>query len=148
MLGRKHVLLGGLALFLAGAIIAAVAGSTVVLLIGRTVQGVGAAGTISVTVIIVTDLVPLRQRPQWIGLLNGMWAIGSVTGPVIGGAFAAVDWVRLHVSRIICMLYLNRTMVNHTYDADRPIALDFLDQHTTRRHKFHWRSFVSALKHS
>ena len=44
------------------------------------------------TEIVVTDLVPLRYRGQWQGLIAAMWSLGSVTGPVIGGAFAIVQW--------------------------------------------------------
>ncbi len=44
------------------------------------------------TEIVVTDLVPLRFRGQWAGLIAAMWSIGSVSGPVIGGAFAIVQW--------------------------------------------------------
>ena len=44
------------------------------------------------TEIVVTDLVPLRYRGQWAGLIAAMWSLGSVSGPVIGGAFAIVQW--------------------------------------------------------
>jgi len=44
------------------------------------------------TEIVVTDLVPLRWRGQWQGIIAGMWSIGSVSGPIIGGAFAQVQW--------------------------------------------------------
>ena len=44
------------------------------------------------TEIVVTDLVPLRWRGQWAGVIAAMWSIGSVSGPLIGGAFAQVQW--------------------------------------------------------
>jgi len=44
------------------------------------------------TEIVITDLVPLRWRGQWAGIIAGMWSIGSVSGPIIGGAFAQVQW--------------------------------------------------------
>jgi MFS family permease len=44
------------------------------------------------TEIVVTDLVPLRYRGQWAGIIAAMWSIGSVSGPLIGGAFAQVQW--------------------------------------------------------
>lgn len=44
------------------------------------------------TEIVITDLVPLRYRGQWAGIIAGMWSIGSVSGPIIGGAFATVEW--------------------------------------------------------
>ena len=49
-------------------------------------------GIIVLVEIVVTDLVPLRYRGQWYGVIAAMWACGSVSGPVIGGAFATVQW--------------------------------------------------------
>jgi MFS family permease len=49
-------------------------------------------GIIALTEILITDLVPLRYRGQWAGAIAAMWSLGSVTGPVIGGAFAQVEW--------------------------------------------------------
>lgn len=47
----------------------------------------------SLTEILITDLVPLRERGKWFGYQSLTWAIGSVTGPLIGGAFAQeVTW--------------------------------------------------------
>jgi len=43
--------------------------------------------------ILVTDLVPLSVRGVWFGYLGSMWAIGSVSGPLVGGVFAQkVSW--------------------------------------------------------
>lgn len=38
--------------------------------------------------IILTDIVPLRQRPKYNGFVSLSWAVGSMTGPLIGGAIA------------------------------------------------------------
>ena len=90
-----------LLLFLVGAIIAAVANGFATLLVGRSLQGVGGGGLIALTEIVVTDLVPLRLRGKWFGIISGMWSLGSVTGPVIGGAFAQdVSWVCSPRSRV------------------------------------------------
>ena len=99
--GRKPVIMIALLLFLAGAIVAAVANGFTLLLVGRSLQGVGGGGLITLTEIVVTDLVPLRLRGKWFGIISGMWSLGSVTGPVIGGAFAEdVTWVCSPTSRI------------------------------------------------
>ncbi|KAL8749869.1 MAG: hypothetical protein Q9199_007429 [Rusavskia elegans] len=91
--GRKPMILTGLVFFLIGAIIAAVARDFAVLLAGRSLQGIGGGGLIALTEIVVADLVPLRLRGQWFGLISAMWALGSVTGPIIGGAFAqGANW--------------------------------------------------------
>ena len=93
--GRKPLVMLALVLFLIGAIVAATANGFGPLLVGRSLQGVGGGGLIALTEILVTDLVPLRQRGQWFGVISAMWSLGSVTGPIIGGAFAqSVSWVR------------------------------------------------------
>ena len=80
-------------LFTIGAIVAALAKNFTALLIGRSIQGVGGGGTISIVEVLVTDLVPLRERGKWFGYFSMIWALGTVTGPVIGGAFAQnVSW--------------------------------------------------------
>ena len=82
-----------LVFFLIGAIVAAVANDFGVLLVGRSFQGIGGGGLIALTEILVTDMVPLRLRGQWFGIISAMWSIGSVTGPIVGGAFAQeVTW--------------------------------------------------------
>lgn len=48
----------------------------------------GAGGVIALSEIVVTDLVDLRRRGKWFGYLSIMWVVGSISGPVIGGAFA------------------------------------------------------------
>ena len=84
----------GLVFFLIGALVAALANDFGTLLVGRAFQGIGGGGLIALTEILVTDLVPLRLRGQWFGIISAMWSIGSVSGPIIGGAFAQkVSWV-------------------------------------------------------
>lgn len=92
--GRRPVIMVGLVLFLIGAIIAGVSQGFGALLVGRSLQGIGGGGLIALTEIVVTDLVPLRLRGQWFGVISAMWSVGSVSGPIIGGAFAQnVTWV-------------------------------------------------------
>lgn len=105
--------------FTVGAIVASVANNFTVILVGRSIQGIGGGGIIALTEIIVTDLVPLRERGKYFGFLSMMWAIGSVSGPIIGGAFAQeanwrwIFWLNLPfcaLGFVLIPLYLN---LNH-----------------------------------
>lgn len=58
------------------------------LLAGRSVQGIGGGGILSLNLVILTDVVPLRQRPAYLAITQGAWAIGTIIGPLIGGLFA------------------------------------------------------------
>ena len=53
----------------------------------------GGGGILVLGDIIVTDLVPLRFRGNFFSIFGAMWAIGSVSGPIVGGAFSQeVSW--------------------------------------------------------
>jgi MFS family permease len=90
--GRKQMTLVALSFFLAEALIAALARGFTLLLVGRSVQGVGGGGLVAITEIVLTDLVPLSKRGTYTGVIGSMYAIGGAAGPIIGGAFAQVGW--------------------------------------------------------
>lgn len=78
----KWVFLAGVIFFEIGSLIAGVSPSSAVLIVGRAVSGVGAAGIFSGAIIILATSVPLRQRPIYTGLLASMHGIASVAGPL------------------------------------------------------------------
>ncbi|RMZ85099.1 hypothetical protein DV738_g70, partial [Chaetothyriales sp. CBS 135597] len=90
--GRVPMVLTAITFFMAGVLMAALCNNFGLMLAGRTIQGIGGGGIIALTEILITDLIPLRFRGQWSGMISGTWSLGSVTGPVIGGAFASVGW--------------------------------------------------------
>jgi MFS family permease len=63
--GRKPLTYVALTFFAVGAIIAGAAKNFTTMLVGRSLQGIGAGGIISLTEIIITDMVPLRERGKW-----------------------------------------------------------------------------------
>ncbi|KAF2754290.1 MFS general substrate transporter [Pseudovirgaria hyperparasitica] len=91
--GRKPLIYVSLVLFLAGSIVAAVANNFTVILVGRSIQGTGGGGIIVLTEIVVTDMVPLRERGKYFSFISAMWSVGTVVGPLLGGGFAQnVSW--------------------------------------------------------
>lgn len=91
--GRKSMVITSLIFFGVGAVVAATATAMPAMLVGRALQGSGGGGILVLTDVVITDLVPLRFRGNYFSLLGVMWAIGSVSGPIVGGAFAEnVSW--------------------------------------------------------
>lgn len=120
--GRRWVTTTSVILFLAGLLISGLAQNFTVLLAGRTVQGIGGGGIIVLTQLIICDLIPLRLRGQYFGIISGMYAIGSVSGPLLGGAFSEkVTWVRNLISNALFGPLIVMT------------ALDLLDQSPLHR---------------
>ncbi|KAF8486502.1 major facilitator superfamily domain-containing protein [Gautieria morchelliformis] len=86
--GRRPVMLCSLFIFASGSAVCGAAPSLGVLIVGRTIQGLGGGGILSLTQIILSDLVPLRERGMFNGLVGIAWAVASGVGPVIGGSLA------------------------------------------------------------
>ncbi|KAG5291956.1 MFS multidrug transporter [Histoplasma ohiense] len=86
--GRREVMLASVSLFTAGSLIACLAQNFSMLLTGRSIQGVGAGGVFVLGYVILTDIVPLRQRPKFTAIIQIAWAIGTILGPLFGGIFA------------------------------------------------------------
>ncbi|KAK1491207.1 major facilitator superfamily transporter [Colletotrichum tamarilloi] len=86
--GRPIILIGSLVFFTVGTILCCVSNGIGLLLGGRVIQGIGAGGMYVLSLVVFTDIVPLRHRPKYYGIIQMAWAIGSLTGPIIGGAVA------------------------------------------------------------
>lgn len=83
----QWVYLFALAVFEAGSLICGAAPSSVVLIIGRAIAGLGGAGLLLGSMLIVTEIMPLDKIPLFIGLLSGLYGIAGIVGPLLGGAF-------------------------------------------------------------
>ena len=92
ILGRKFSIYIALFFFAIGAVLAGVATTIPMMLAGRSLQGVGGAGLIALTEIVLADLIPLRYRGTYTGVLASMYALGGGVGPVVGGLFAQSNW--------------------------------------------------------
>ncbi|KAJ4407042.1 hypothetical protein N0V91_004208 [Didymella pomorum] len=102
--GRQQMLLLSLVFFTVGTILCSVAHNFTVLLTGRSVQGIGGGGIITVTQVIFCDIIPLRQRPKYFAMVLGAWSIGSIVGPVVGGSLvehASWRWC-FHINYPFC----------------------------------------------
>ncbi|KAL4962182.1 MDR family MFS transporter [Aspergillus stella-maris] len=91
--GRRPVILISLVFFFVGSLVAGIADGFTQILVGRCIQGVGGGGISVLSEVVVTDLVPLRLRGNYYGVLSAMYSLGSVLGPILGGGFAQdVSW--------------------------------------------------------
>lgn len=90
--GRRVPMIVAVGVFAIGSAIGGSARSVSTLIAGRTIQGLGSGGINMLVDLIICDLVPLRERSKYIGIIHSISAIGTITGPIIGGAFANSNW--------------------------------------------------------
>ncbi|GAB3143958.1 MDR family MFS transporter [Marisediminicola antarctica] len=88
VLGRKPIIIFGIALFLLGSILCGLAWSMPALIAFRAVQGLGAGAVQPTAITIVGDIYTIAERAQVQGYLASVWAISSVVGPTLGGLFS------------------------------------------------------------
>ncbi|CAG4897614.1 MDR family MFS transporter [Paraburkholderia gardini] len=101
--GRKPVMLTGIAIFLAGSVLAGFAWSMPAMIAFRLIQGIGAGAMQPVALTIVGDLYPARERGKIQGYLASVWAIAAVIGPMLGGliirelSWAWIFWINVPI---------------------------------------------------
>ena len=90
LLDSARVLLGCLAIFVAGSVVTALAVELDVLVVGRFVQGVGGGGLVPATLALVAALWPAERRGTPLGVVGAVQELGAVLGPVLGAVILAV----------------------------------------------------------
>ncbi|KAK1758833.1 major facilitator superfamily domain-containing protein [Echria macrotheca] len=94
--GRRWIFLSILAIFVLGSGLCGGASTGNMLIAARAVQGVGAGGINMMVDLIICDLVPMRDRSKFLGMIFMVIGIFLAVGPLVGGAFAAAGlwrWV-------------------------------------------------------
>ena len=93
LVGRKRLFIGALILFLAGSVLGGLADTMAGLITARAVQGLGGGGLMILSQAIVADVVPLRDRSRYMGIIGVVFSLSSVVGPILGGWFAeGIGW--------------------------------------------------------
>lgn len=92
MFGRKRVFLFGLVAFALGSVVSGAAGDADVLILGRVLQGVGAAPCVGLSLAIVANAFPPQERPKALGIWAAVSASALAIGPLVGGLLIEVDW--------------------------------------------------------
>ena len=86
--GRKPIVLVGIALFLVGSVLCGFAWSMPALIAFRALQGLGAGAIQPMSMTIAGDIYTVAERAKTQGYLASVWAISSVVGPTLGGVFS------------------------------------------------------------
>ncbi|KAJ0304933.1 hypothetical protein COL516b_005716 [Colletotrichum fioriniae] len=84
------VFLAALFFFELGTIVCAAAPNSIALIIGRAISGIGCAGLLSGTFIIIAQSFPVHKRPIYTGMIGGMAGVAEIIAPTLGVVFLFV----------------------------------------------------------
>ena len=101
VVGRRRLLLIGVAVFTAASAICAMAPALWLLIAARAAQGIGAAAMLALPVAFVAQTVPKERTGSAMGMLGTVSAVGTALGPSLGGLLiAAFGWQAIFLVNI------------------------------------------------
>ncbi len=109
-LGRRRMMFGALALFVAASGACVVAPSILWLTLARVVQGLGGGGLMTLSQALVGEIIPPRERGRYQGYTASVFMTSSTFGPVAGGwltqhlGWQSVFWINLPLGVIALIL--------------------------------------------
>jgi EmrB/QacA subfamily drug resistance transporter len=104
--GRRAMMLTAIGLFVAGSALCAVSPNMGILLVGRTLQGIGGGGIVPMVQTTVADMITPRERGHYQAYMGTAWVTAGVVGPALGGIIAdqlhwsAIFWLNVPLGLI------------------------------------------------
>lgn len=130
ILGRRWLMLSAVALFTLGSGLSGGASSMKMLIAARTVQGLGGGGINMLIELIVTDLVPLRERGKYMPVVLIASLLGAALGPFIGGVITSnttwrwIFYLNVPIGGVALVLLF--FFLHTNYQSDQTIARRFV----------------------
>jgi EmrB/QacA subfamily drug resistance transporter len=125
--GRRKVFTVGLALFTAASVACAVAPNLSGLIVARTVQGLGGAVVLPLSLTILTTAFPIERRGMIVGVYGGLAGLAVAMGPIVGGAITqSVDWhwiFWINVPIGVVAVFLGLRLLPESYGAPERLDL-------------------------
>ena len=109
--GRRSIYVLDVTIFALGSLLVAASSSFGMLLVGRSVQGLGAGGIFPVASAVIGDTFPPEKRGSALGLIGAVFGIAFIVGPILGGVLLLLGWqalfvVNLPIAAAVIMLSL------------------------------------------
>ena len=125
--GRKVLLQAAIVIFLIGSALCGISQNMTELIVFRAIQGLGGGGLFVITIAVVGDIIPPRDRGRYQGFFGAVFGVSTVLGPLLGGFFVDnLSWrwifyvnvpIGLVALAVIATAFQARTdQVRHTID--------------------------------
>ncbi len=126
LFGRKRVFQVAVVVFVAGSALSGAAQNMDWLIAARAIQGFGGGALTVTATALIGDVIPLRERGRYQGMLGGVFGITTVLGPLLGGVFTDdLTWrwaFYVNVPVAIVVIALSARTIPSMKTAARPIV--------------------------
>ncbi len=128
---KKLLVQLALLVFAVGSVLAGLAHDIGFLIAARAVQGVGAGGLSALVQVVIATMVSPRERGRYAGYIGAVFAVATVSGPLLGGLIVDTSWlgwrwcffVGLPVA-VLASVVLQKTL--HLPTVKREVTVDYL----------------------
>ncbi|MGY1601251.1 DHA2 family efflux MFS transporter permease subunit [Geodermatophilus sp. SYSU D00815] len=131
LFSKKLLIQISIVVFIAGSMLAGLAGSVETLIAWRVLQGLGLGGLQSLVQIAMAAMISPRERGRYSGLLGSTMAVATVGGPLLGGVLVDTSWLGwrwcFYVGvpfAVVALVLLQRTL--HLPVTRRKVTIDYL----------------------
>ncbi|WP_370963258.1 DHA2 family efflux MFS transporter permease subunit [Amycolatopsis sp. cg9] len=129
LFGRKLMFQLSVVVFGIGSFFAGFADSMVWLIVWRAVQGLGGGGLMVTSTALIADVVPLRERGRYQGVLGSVFGVVTVAGPMLGGFFVDhLSWrwaFYVNIPLVVVVLVVASSAMPNARAAVKPV-IDYL----------------------
>jgi EmrB/QacA subfamily drug resistance transporter len=130
LVSKKLLVQLGLVIYVLGSCLAGIAQNAGTLITARAIQGIGAGGMTALVQTIIATMIPPRERGRYSGYMGGVFALGTIAGPLIGGAIVDTSWLGwrwcFYVGvpfAVVALVVLQRTL--HLPTTKRAVKIDW-----------------------
>src|SRR6478672_3536478 len=126
---KKLLVQSALVIFVAGSLVAGFAPNMGVLIGARAIQGLGVGGLTALVQVVIASMVSPRERGRYSGYIGAVFALATVSGPLIGGLVVdTIGWrwcffVGIPVAAL-AFVVLQKTL--HLPVVKREVHIDYL----------------------
>src|SRR5690348_4362820 len=126
---KKMLVQSALVVYVIGSLIAATAPSMEVLIGARVVQGLGVGGLTALVQVVIATMVSPRERGRYSGYIGAVFALATVSGPLVGGVLVdTVGWRWCFFAGLpvaaLAFVVLQKTL--HLPVVKRDVSIDYL----------------------
>jgi EmrB/QacA subfamily drug resistance transporter len=131
LFSKKTLVQLALVVFAAGSALAGLSHSMGFLIGARALQGIGAGGLTALVQVVIASIVSPRERGRYSGYIGAVFAVATVSGPLLGGVIVDTSWlgwrwcfyVGLPVA-VLAFVVLQKTL--HLTTVRRQVSIDYV----------------------